>query len=86
VYQEAAAIYRETDDQHSEGDALNNLGIALAKAGRAEESIAVHQKAAVVFRELGDQRSEGNALRNLKLTRMRNRFTAWYSRKNRGET
>ena len=86
VYQEAAAIYRETGDQHSEGNALNNLGIALAKAGRVEESITVHQKAAVVFRELGDQRSEGNALRNLKLTRMRNRFTAWYSRKNRGET
>jgi tetratricopeptide (TPR) repeat protein len=66
AHQDAAAISRETGDRHREGDALNNLGVALREAGRLEEAITAHQDAAAIFRETGDEHSENGALNNLK--------------------
>jgi spore cortex formation protein SpoVR/YcgB (stage V sporulation) len=38
AHQDAVAIYRETGDRHSEGIALNNLGLALREVRRVEEA------------------------------------------------
>jgi len=54
AHQDAAAILRETCDRHGEGTALNNLGLALRKAGRFDVAITAHQDAAAIYRETGD--------------------------------
>ncbi|MFF0573003.1 tetratricopeptide repeat protein [Streptosporangium saharense] len=53
------------EDQHGEGEALNNLGAALQGMRRFEEAAAVHTRAARTFRETGDRHGEGQALNNL---------------------
>src|SRR5581483_11693949 len=63
--QDAAAIFREIGDRHSEGAALNNLGSALRQVSRFDEAIAAHQDAAAIFRETGDRQNEAIALNNL---------------------
>jgi hypothetical protein len=40
--QDAAAIFRETGDRHSEGLALVGLGMVLVKARRFEGAINAH--------------------------------------------
>jgi hypothetical protein len=67
--QDAAAIFRETGDRHSEGMALDNLGLALREARRFDEAISAHQDAAAIYRETGDQHREGMALNNLESAR-----------------
>jgi tetratricopeptide (TPR) repeat protein len=54
-----------TGDRRYEGMALDNLGAALADAGRFEEAITACQDAAAIFRETGDRHGEGDALANL---------------------
>ncbi|MEV0647492.1 tetratricopeptide repeat protein [Phytomonospora sp. NPDC050363] len=48
-----------------EGNALNNLGVALRELRRFEEAIAAHEQAAEIFRETGNRHGEGMALGNL---------------------
>jgi tetratricopeptide (TPR) repeat protein len=67
--QDAAAIYRETGDRHSEGVTLANLGLALQEVQRFEEAIGAYQDAAAIYRETGDRHGEGTALENLELVR-----------------
>jgi hypothetical protein len=59
------AIYRETGDQHGEGAALANLGLALAGVRRFEEAIGTYEAAVAICRETGDRHGEGMALNNL---------------------
>jgi tetratricopeptide (TPR) repeat protein len=65
AYQDSAAIYRETKNQHGEGTSLNNLGLALEEVGRFEEAVSAHQDAAAISRKIGDRHAEGIALTNL---------------------
>ena len=51
----------------SEGNALNNLGLALRDVGRFEEAITAHRTRPAIFREIGDRHSEGTALNSLGL-------------------
>jgi Flp pilus assembly protein TadD len=64
---QAAAIFRDLGDRHSEGQALNNLGIALQEVRRFEEAIDAHTQSVAIHRELDDRHSEGGALNNLGL-------------------
>jgi hypothetical protein len=68
--QHAAAIYRETDDLHTEGMALDSLGMALRAVGRLDEAITPHLDAAARFRDVGDRRSESMALGNIDQARV----------------
>jgi tetratricopeptide (TPR) repeat protein len=63
--QDAAAIYRETGDQHREGMALGNLGSAYAGLRRFEEAIDCYQQNIAICRETGDRHGEGQTLGNL---------------------
>ncbi|MEU7082934.1 tetratricopeptide repeat protein, partial [Streptomyces achromogenes] len=63
----ALAVFREFGDRHGEGQALNNLGLALRAVRRFEEAIDAHTQAVTVFREFGDRHGEGQALNNLGL-------------------
>jgi hypothetical protein len=56
---------RRLGDRHSEGMALNNLGLALRYVHRFDEGITACQDAAAVYRETGDRHGEGGALANL---------------------
>jgi tetratricopeptide (TPR) repeat protein len=56
---------RRLSDRHSEGTALNSLGVALREVRRFEEAITACQDAAAIFRETGDRHGEGKALTNL---------------------
>ena len=69
AHQDAAAIFRETGDRHGEGQALNNLGLALPLVRRFEEAISALQDAAAIFRETGDRHSEGITLNNVESVR-----------------
>ncbi|MEV4122562.1 tetratricopeptide repeat protein [Micromonospora sp. NPDC049645] len=63
----AIQIFRETGDRHSEGSALNNLGVALLQVRRFDEAITIHLGAIAVVREVGDRNGEGIVLGNLGL-------------------
>ncbi|MFC7900251.1 ATP-binding protein [Streptomyces griseoincarnatus] len=65
--QHALSAARELGDRHTEGTALNNLGIALKGVRRFEEAIDVLTRAVGILRELGDRHTEGTALNNLGL-------------------
>jgi tetratricopeptide (TPR) repeat protein len=67
--QKAVIIFRDTNDRHGEGMALNNLGAALAEVRRFDEAITACQDAAAIFRETCDEYNEGVALRNPQRTR-----------------
>jgi tetratricopeptide (TPR) repeat protein len=56
---------RRLGDRHSEGMALNNLGLALREIRRFDEAITAHQDAAAISRETSDRHGEGRALNNL---------------------
>jgi len=57
----------ETGGRHNEGNALNNLGLALREVRRFEEAITANQDAAAIYRETGGRHREGGALNNLGL-------------------
>ncbi|WP_308042433.1 tetratricopeptide repeat protein, partial [Streptomyces sp. 8L] len=59
------AICRETGDRHREGQALNNLGLALQEVRRFQEAINAHTRDLAICRETGDRHREGQALNNL---------------------
>ena len=61
LLENAAAIFRETGDQHSEGSVLLNLGAALQGVGQFDEAITAYQDAAGIFQETGNRRLEGKA-------------------------
>ena len=48
----------------AEGNALNNLGLALRKVRRFEEAITACEDAAAVYRRTGDRHWEGMTLNN----------------------
>ena len=54
-------------DRVGETGALNNLGNALVRAGRAEEAIDAHARARDLAQAAGDRRREASALNNLGL-------------------
>ncbi|MBT2235777.1 tetratricopeptide repeat protein [Nonomuraea sp. NEAU-A123] len=54
-------------DRHGEGQALNNLGLALCEVRHFEEAITVLQDAVAIYREVGDRHKKGRALNNLGL-------------------
>ncbi len=58
---------RDLSDQHSEAEALTNLGLALRAARQLNEAVAAHRAAAALYRKLGDRHGEGRALHNLGL-------------------
>lgn len=62
---EAAAIFRDIEDQPHLGGALNNLGAVLLEVREFEEAIIVCQEAADIFQGIGDLRGEGGALNSL---------------------
>ncbi|MFD3378353.1 MULTISPECIES: tetratricopeptide repeat protein [unclassified Streptomyces] len=61
----AIDILREGDDRYREGQALNNLGLALTEVRRFEEAIDAHTTAADIFRQTGDHYAAGEALDHL---------------------
>ncbi|MEV7545647.1 tetratricopeptide repeat protein [Streptomyces sp. NPDC089915] len=65
VTSSALTVFREAGDRLGEGQALNNLGVALRKVGRFGEAIATHTRQLAICRELGDLEREGYALNNL---------------------
>ncbi|NGO49372.1 tetratricopeptide repeat protein [Streptomyces ureilyticus] len=54
-------------DRHREGDAWNNLGLALWQMGRAEEAIDAHTRARDLYQATGNRYREGTAWTNLGL-------------------
>ncbi|MGI5170855.1 tetratricopeptide repeat protein [Spirillospora sp. CA-253888] len=56
---------RRSGDRHGEGQALNNLGLALREARRFGEAVTSLRQAAATSRETGDRHGEGSALNNL---------------------
>ncbi len=69
MHREDLTICQQTGDRHGEGEALNNLGLALLDAGRIGEAITACQDAVAIYRETGDRHSEGQALNNLETAR-----------------
>lgn len=65
VAEHAVVAARALDDRHGEGQALNNLGLALREVRRFEEAIDAHNQAADIFRALDDHHREDAALNNL---------------------
>jgi tetratricopeptide (TPR) repeat protein len=61
----ALAAARELGDRRGEGVALSNLGIALRRVLRFEESITAHQQAATLYRKLRDRHGKAFSLNNL---------------------
>ena len=56
---------RRLGNRHREGEALNNLGLALRNTGRFDEAISAHEDAVAIHRETVDRHGEGMALNNL---------------------
>ncbi|WP_420115594.1 tetratricopeptide repeat protein [Micromonospora sp.] len=62
------AICRQAGDQHGEGMALNNLGMALNEAGRSDEAVTAHTRAVeLIIGQTGERHDEGMVLNNLGL-------------------
>lgn len=64
-YEQVLLIFREIKDRKSEGDTLNNLGLAYNSLGRYEKAIVQLEQALTIRRAVKDQRGAGNALNNL---------------------
>ncbi|MEV4742525.1 tetratricopeptide repeat protein [Streptomyces sp. NPDC049555] len=67
IAEQAFTAARELGYRHGEGQALNNLGLALREVRRFEEAIDTHSQAVTIYRELGDRHGEGTVLNNLAL-------------------
>src|SRR5690606_17764299 len=55
----AVEIFRQTDDRHGEGVALNSLGLALQEVRRFDEAITAHPQAVEIFRQTDDRHGDG---------------------------
>jgi tetratricopeptide (TPR) repeat protein len=51
AHQDAAAIFRQTSDRHSEGMALEGLGTALQETGQYDEAMTAYQGALAIYQE-----------------------------------
>jgi tetratricopeptide (TPR) repeat protein len=58
---------RRRGDRRREGDALNNLGLALRNVRRFHDAVTAHQDAVAIYRETGHRHGEASALNNLGL-------------------
>jgi tetratricopeptide (TPR) repeat protein len=56
---------RRLGDRHGEGNALNNLGVALRQMRRFDEAITAGWRAAAIYRDTRDRHGQGTALDNL---------------------
>ena len=54
AHQDAAAIFRETGDRHSEGQALDNLGDAYQEMKQPGRATDCWRAAAEAMRDVGD--------------------------------
>ncbi|MZE50965.1 hypothetical protein GTY86_06460, partial [Streptomyces sp. SID5770] len=83
---EDLAICRELGDRHSEGIALNNLGVALREVRRFDEAVHAHTQAILILDELNDQHNKDQAQRALDTTlaKMRRGWRRWFRRKPAG--
>lgn len=61
---EALQIYRQTDNRHSELDALVHLALALLGVGEHEQAFASAEQALFIARELENAALEGHVLRS----------------------
>lgn len=62
----ALAFFRELRDRRSEALTLNNLALALDRAGDPE-ALELFEEAATILGELGDEQREGEVIANLAL-------------------
>jgi tetratricopeptide (TPR) repeat protein len=60
----AAALFRELGDRRSEALTLNNLALALDRAGDAT-ALDLFEEAATILGELGEEQHEGQVIANL---------------------
>jgi tetratricopeptide (TPR) repeat protein len=58
---------RQRKDRRSEGEHLDNLGLAYADLGEPRRAIEHYEQALVIVRDIGDRRVEGQILGNLGL-------------------
>jgi tetratricopeptide (TPR) repeat protein len=63
--EQALSAARKTNERHSEGSTLGNLGIAYKNLGETRRAIEVYEQGLEIMREIGDRRGEGNTLINL---------------------
>ncbi|MEU4642516.1 tetratricopeptide repeat protein [Micromonospora sp. NPDC023814] len=61
----ARDICQQTGNLHGEGQAWNNLGLALREVRRFDEAITAHTKARDIHQQTGDRHDEGAAWSNL---------------------
>ncbi len=64
-FQEALACYRDTDDRHGEGTALNNIGTVYASLGEYAKALDYYEQSLAIRREIGDRRGIGESLNNI---------------------
>jgi tetratricopeptide (TPR) repeat protein len=65
-HRHALALYRELGDRRSEALTLNNLALALDRAGDPG-ALDLFEEAAAILAELGEQQQEGEVIANLAL-------------------
>jgi tetratricopeptide (TPR) repeat protein len=65
AYEHDLASCQELGDQHGEGRAWNNLGLALRTLCQFDEAITAHETARNIYQELRDRHGEGIAWNNL---------------------
>ena len=65
AHREAAAMYRAAGDRQGEGNALNNLGVALQAMHRDHEALLAYREAAAIFRETGERHGVATTLGNV---------------------
>jgi tetratricopeptide (TPR) repeat protein len=66
--EEALSAARKSNDRSSEGNALNNLGLAYADLGETRRAIEFYEQQLTIVREIGDRRGEGIGLWNMSLS------------------
>ena len=65
AHHEDIVICEEIGNRHGKAMTLNQLSVALRKAGQFDEAITACEEAIAIFQETPDQRHEGAALNNL---------------------